>query len=172
MAHPVSILPSRPWFRIGGTKAPSIQQPKNCQSLLQLHSCTAAQLPSAPSCGGAKTSLGLSCQRWGCRARPPLPELGCYAGYRVPRRGIGHKRSPTGRATDAVMLLGGWCGAVPMVSPFSIPAGFSLAQVSRNVAAGRLPPFLWRFASTVVAVSWVQTLFLNMRCPGKLRLCV
>lgn len=136
------ILPSRPWIRIRSRSQRARQPvtPEACR-------CCFLSVLSSASCGGAKTSLGLSCQRWGCRARPPLPELGCYADYRVPRQGIGHMGSPTGRATDAVMILVEG-GAMLMFSPSRRSDGIQSLPVHQEPdcrRVGRLPQWLWRF---------------------------
>ena len=90
----------------------------------------------------------------GLPSRFAIARAGVLCGLpRSPRQGIGHKASPAGRATGAVMLLVD--GAMPMmVSPFSIPLRVvpDLQQLDWGQATW-LPQLLWRLASTVVAVS-------------------
>lgn len=77
--------------------------------------------------------------------------------------------SPTGRATDAVMILGEG-GAMLMFSPSRRFPGIQYLpgpqrQDCRRV--GRLPQSLWRLTWTVVAVSWIQALFWYLDRWGK-----
>lgn len=112
----------------GSGSDPGVRQPVTPEAC---RCCFLSEL-SSPSCGGAKPSLGLSCQRWGCRARPPLPELGCYAGYRVPRQGIGHMEvRPVVRLVPSCMLVS---GAILMFSPSRRSAGIqSLLVLPKQV---------------------------------------
>lgn len=134
------ILPSRPWFRIRPRCQATSKHPEPAATLSsKLRRCQAKPRFELSNMGLLSTVA---------IARAGL--LGCYAGYRVPRQGIGHMENPTGRATDAVMLVGWWCYArVLALSTFpriqSLPV-FSCAPAATDVLVGcRLPQLHWRF---------------------------
>lgn len=155
-------------FSIGGMDQVPRWVPGNQSLLLLLLSSKLRRRQDKPRF--ELSNMGLPSTSTNC------PELGCDAGYRVPRQGISHKDSPTGRATGSVMLLGdGAMLCCHLSRPCSFPPGIQSSTILLpQQKYDGLPQntVLWRFClSIVVAVSKIQdpvsVLFLNLRCQGR-----